>query len=180
MGKINYIDCISETDIENILKNCGYKLISPEESEQQFGARPYRKHYGTVTCYCVVSKPDMLKFLERKARKENSEIVNRLNEVKRKLELIMANFGYLFSPYYIDGKDKKNAFEDYDSSYVRKVVFEEFFVKEIKKKNNKQNLFEKIINEEFESYMNSKFSNYAKQRDEYYQQLFSEGYEKTL
>ncbi len=180
--KRKFINYLTKKDIEEILVNCGYRLLTLEECEQQFGDIPYKRQEGAIACYCVVSPDDMREMLERRydethPRIKISDLSKKLSNTLAFMMAMCANMGDRYS-FLTEKNERKD--REFDTTYVRKVVFDDYFVQELKKNSKKQNLFEKAINETFEEYMNSKFHSYAKQREDYYTKLFSGELEDTL
>ena len=181
--KRKFINYLTKKDIEEILVNCGYRLLTVEECEQQFGDKPYKKQDGVIACYCVISPNDMREMLERQyeERHPRIKISDLSKELSNTLAFMMAMCANIGDRFAFSTKKQDNYIDkEFDVKYVRKVVFDDYFVQEVKKNSKKQNLFEKAINETFEEYMNSKFHSYAKQREDYYTKLFSGGLEDTL
>lgn len=181
--KRKYIDYLTKKDIERVLKDCGYRLLTVEECEQQFGDKPYKKQQGVIACYCVISPYDMRDLLERQFEEKHPELglINksrRLSELMAFMLAMSAQMGDKF--LFPTVKKSERTDREFDTTYVRKVVFDDYFVKEIKKKKNKQNLFEKAINQVFNDHMSFKFPAYAKQREKHYEQLFSGELKNTL
>ena len=181
--KRKFISYLTKKDIEEILVDCGYRLLTVEECEQQFGDKPYKKQDGVIACYCVISPDDMRGVLEKQyyethPRIKISDLSKELSNTLAFMMVMCANMGDRYS--FSTKKQDNYIDKEFDVKYVRKVVFDDYFVQEVKKNSKKQNLFEKAINETFEGHMNFKFPTYAKQREKYYAKLFSGELEDTL